>query len=174
MKQPSKPLTSGLLVAGILAVLIAADQAVKILVEANIPENGVASLIPGVIGLTFCKNTGAAFSFLSDSYWLLLVVRIVMSIGVAFGLARYYRRISRPLRLGLCLVLAGAIGNLIDPILLGYVRDMFEFYFMKFAIFNVADIYITVGVTLVALCLLFPRRPQDTPADEPGSDGLEG
>lgn len=165
MKLTSRPWTVCLLAAGILAVLIAADQAVKILVEANIPENGVVPLIPGVIGLTFCKNTGAAFSFLSDSYWLLLVLRIVMSIGVAFGLARYYRRMSRPLRLGLFLVLGGAIGNLIDQVLLGYVRDMFEFYFVKFAIFNVADIYITVGVTLVALCLLFPRRPQ-APADE--------
>lgn len=142
----------------IFIAMIAIDQIVKNWIESNIALRSVVAFIPGIIDITFVKNSGAAFGMLSSYSWILLVVRIFMSGVVSFVLIKYYKKMHPLFKLSLCLILAGAIGNLIDQIWFGYVRDMFEFHFVEFAVFNVADIWITFGGAFLFIYYLFIDR----------------
>lgn len=135
-------------------VLVALDQLVKYLVVQNIPLYTHVPFLPYVLDLTYVQNTGAAFSFLSEHTWLLTLISAVMS--VVLTLAVWKKFFSHPFgRTALTLVLAGAVGNLIDRALLGYVVDMFNVLFMDFAVFNVADICVVVGGFAAAAYYLF-------------------
>lgn len=113
-------------------------------------------LIPGILRLRGVRNEGAAFGLLGAAPQLLLVLTTLAVVLLAAYLWR-----SRPQGLfgiGLALVLAGAVGNLIDRLLLGYVIDFFELLFVRFAIFNVADIAVTAGCGLCILSLWTDRE----------------
>ena len=134
------------------AALVALDQLVKYLVSHNIPLGGHAPLLPHLVELTYFQNTGAAFSMLEVHTWLLTLISAVMS--VVLGVAVWKKFFAHPFgRCALTLVLAGAVGNLIDRALQGYVVDMFNVLFMDFAIFNVADICVVVGG--IAACVYY-------------------
>ena len=136
------------------AALVALDQLVKYLVSHNIPLGGHVPFLPHLVELTYFQNTGAAFSMLEEHTWLLTLISAVMS--VVLGVAVWKKFFAHPFgRCALTLVLAGAVGNLIDRALQGYVVDMFNVLFMDFAIFNVADIFITVGGVMLVIYFLF-------------------
>lgn len=130
--------------------LVAIDQLVKYLVRANIPLGGDAPFIPYLLDLTYVQNTGAAFSMLRSHTWVLTLISTVVVVGMCALLVKGFFKN----RLGLfsaALVLAGGMGNLIDRVIFGFVTDMFQTTFMDFAVFNVADCCITVGVPLLFL-----------------------
>jgi len=138
----------------LIAVLVVLDQVVKYLVRANIQEGQIIEFIPGLMGLTYVENTGAAFSILSEHTWLLTLVSAVVSVILAVALAKNTFR--HPFgKLTLSLILAGAVGNLIDRALMGYVTDMFKTLFMNFAVFNVADICVVCGAIALCVYVLF-------------------
>ncbi len=142
----------------IVFIMIIIDQLVKFQVENHISQGEVIGFIPGFIDLTFVKNTGAAFGMFSNSIVFLLIVRIIMATAIIFVLIKYDNRISLFLKISLSFILAGAFGNLIDQIFIGYVRDMFSFSFVEFAIFNVADICITLGTISLISELVFGKE----------------
>ena len=139
------------------AILVVIDQIVKVWVRANIALGENLDFIPGFMELTFVKNTGAAFSSFSGMTWLLALISLAATVLVAVLLAKNYF----PGTLGkftLSLILAGAAGNLIDRVLLGYVTDMFQTIlhpFENFAVYNVADICVVVGGILMVIYVLF-------------------
>ena len=134
--------------------LIGLDQFVKYLVYTNIPLHGSMPFIPYIMELTYVQNTGAAFSILSEHTWLLTLCSFVLSIILA--VAVWQKFFEHPFgRTALTLVLAGAIGNLIDRAFRGYVVDMFHTLFMEFAVFNVADICVVVGGIAASLYYVF-------------------
>ncbi len=156
------------------AVLVIIDQLVKVWVRGNIAPWQSVPFLPYVMDLTYVKNTGAAFSFLAgkDLTWLLALVSLAACVLLVVLLAT--RRFDHPLAmLSLSLMLGGAAGNLIDRALLGFVTDMFKTTFIDFAVFNVADIGVTVGGVLFFVYLLFfeerekPRPPAEEPPEEP-------
>ncbi len=111
-------------------------------------------LIPGVLGLHYAENTGAAFSAFSGATVLLGGISLIVCVVLVIWI------LKKPdagwlLMTGLSLTLAGGAGNLIDRLVRGSVTDFFEFLFVRFAIFNVADICITAGVGLILLAVLF-------------------
>ena len=125
------------------AALVAVDQVVKYLVRAGIPLHTAVDFLPG-LDLTYVQNTGAAFSLFSQHTWLLTLISAVMS--VVLGVAVWKKFFAHPFgRCALTLVLAGAVGNLIDRVLYGYVIDFIEPTFMQFAVFNIADCAVTCG-----------------------------
>lgn len=125
-------------------LLVLLDQGVKYLVLTRIPLGGHVPFLPHLLELTYVQNTGAAFSILETHTWLLALVSLVMSALLAWALFKPLFR--HPLgRFFLALVLAGAVGNLIDRTFRGFVVDMFNVLFMNFAVFNVADICVVVG-----------------------------
>ena len=138
------------------AVLVALDQWLKWWIVSNIPYSVPMGeplpFIPYLLGLNYTRNTGAAWSILNEHTWLLTVVSAIMVLVMLFVLIK--KMVRHPFGvISLAVVLAGAIGNLIDRARLGYVVDMFETLFMDFPIFNVADICIVCGG--IAFCVYF-------------------
>lgn len=114
------------------------------------------ALIPGVIRITSTRNTGMALGLIQDNVGL-----VIAACAEVVGLVIWALRDVRPrgmAALGLSLI-AGGVGNMIDRVALGYVRDLFELLFVDFYIFNVADVGVVVGAGLCIISLLF--RPKD-------------
>ena len=153
------------------AALVAVDQIVKYLVTANIPAGGHVPLIPYLVELTYVTNTGAAFSIFSEHTWALALVSLVMSLVLALALWKNLFR--HPFgKLALTLLLAGAVGNLIDRAFRGFVVDMFNVLFMRFAVFNVADICVVAGGIAAGVYYMFLMDKLE-PREETPNDGAE-
>ena len=153
-------------------LLIILDQTVKQLVLTYIPLYGSVPFIPYIMDLTYVQNTGAAFSMFSDQTWILTLCSLLLSIALAAAVWKKF--FAHPLgRTALTLVLAGAIGNLIDRAFRGFVVDMFRTLFMDFAVFNVADICVVVGGIGAGLYYVFlyekleGKTNKDVPHDNP-------
>lgn len=143
-----------MLYALLILVLVALDQLVKFLVRAYIPLGGHVAFLPHVLELTYVRNTGMAFSLLAEHTWLLSLGSILVVAALAAVLRKGL--VTHPMgRVPVAVVIAGGVGNLIDRVLFGYVTDMFATLFMNFAVFNVADVCITVGVACLAVYMLF-------------------
>ncbi len=144
-----------MLYAILAALLVGVDQLVKALVRAYIPLGEGVPFLPHVMQLTYYQNTGAAFSIFEEHTWMLTLISAAASVLLAVLLVK---RVF-PQTFGmitLTVVLAGAVGNLIDRLFLGYVTDMFQTLFINFAIFNVADICIVCGgIAFCVYLLLF-------------------
>jgi len=144
------------LACGILAFL---DIRLKNWSYQNLSGESSRVLIDGFLGLTYHENTGAAFGFLAGSdwsRWFLVIVKIVLIAGIII----YMRCLPTGkkywlLHVPLMLIVAGGIGNLVDRLLLGSVRDMLEFLFIDFPIFNLADVYVVTGVISFLVFELF-------------------
>ena len=138
----------------IAALLVVLDQVVKIMVRSTITLGGSMVLIPDVLGLTYVQNTGAAFSSFHDATAILTVISLVISI--LLFLAIVLKWVRHPFgRFTLMLLLAGAVGNLIDRAVVGYVTDMIQVLFINFAIFNIADAFVVVGAVLLVIYVIF-------------------
>lgn len=134
--------------------LIVIDQLVKWWVRGNIPLGTAIPFIPYLMDLTYTQNTGAAFSSFSGLTWLLALVSLGASVVIALLLWKnFFPGVLG--KLSLALILAGAVGNLIDRVFLGFVTDMFMTTFINFAVFNVADICVVCGGFLMAVYALF-------------------
>lgn len=136
------------------AVVFTLDRVTKIL-ALKIPEEG-AVLIPGVVGLRYSENKGIAFSLLSGAPWLLGILSLALIVGGFLFLRK--KTLPDLIWIGLMMMLGGAAGNMIDRFFTGYVPDMIEFLFVKFAIFNVADAFLCIGCALVILKILFGKE----------------
>ena len=148
----------------ILAVvfLILLDQGTKLWALASLKPIHNMTLLEGIMDLTFVENRGVAFGMFSGQRWFILLLTGIIAVGLIW----FYKAMPKkkeyfPLRVSLVMVLSGAIGNIIDRLFRGYVVDFFEFTFFEWPVFNVADIYVVVGVTLLALMILFVVKDED-------------
>jgi len=144
------------------ALVVLLDQFFKRWVVRSIDLFGGMDLIPGVIELTHIHNTGAAFGIFAGQRWLLAAVAFIACLVLIFILLRYTEGFWGTL--GLSAVLGGAVGNLVDRVLYGYVIDMFRTLFIDFAIFNIADIFITLG--FITFCIHFISASVKTAKEE--------
>ena len=127
-----------------IAVLTAADQLIKLVVERNLQPIGTAEFINGFIGWNYVRNTGAAFGSFSQSTTLLTVVTgAVIFAGIILIATKKIK--SKFYLTCAVLIISGGLGNLIDRIFRGYVVDFIDVQFTDFAVFNFADILVTVG-----------------------------
>ncbi len=150
--------------------VVAADQLTKLQVTAALSLYQRIPVLP-VLDLVRLHNTGAAFSFLADrsgwQNWLFAGVAAVVSAGVFWWLIRLPGKGKAVLALALALLLGGAIGNLIDRVIYGYVVDFILVHYgdWSFPAFNVADSAITCGVALVLFDGLVVERRAAAPPD---------
>ena len=136
------------------ATILALDQWVKYWITVNLPLGESMPLLPGFVQLRTVHNFGAAWSSFSGMRWLLVGVTSVIVLAVAYVLVRCIVR--HPLGVAACfLILSGGLGNIIDRVRLGYVVDMFDFQFMNYPVFNVADIAVVCGAVLAAVYYLW-------------------
>jgi len=142
--------------------LIAADLLTK-LAASKLGSREVV-LIPGVLSLSYIENHGAAFGIMQGRQWLLIVISaVIIAAAVVFCIRRIRDTRYRYLRVLTVFLVAGALGNMIDRIMLGYVRDFIYFKLIDFPVFNVADIYVTVSAVLILIWIILHGDP------EPGS-----
>lgn len=134
-------------------LILGIDQLSKYLIRTNFQLNESFPVIKSIFHLTYVHNPGAAFGLLANKTPLFVGVTLIVIISIIFAYFRFEpdRLI---LRLALALMLGGAVGNLIDRILLGYVVDFLDFVFWP--VFNLADVAIVTGVTLLGWEILRP------------------
>lgn len=147
------------LVAAVIVLLTAADQLIKLWAIANLKGQSPRPFLQ--IGsfdwmhLRYLENDGAAFSMLSGNRGFLIIFPVIMIAVCLYALHRLGKK-HRWLYAALPLIAAGGLGNLIDRIFRGgRVVDYFDFQLCNFAVFNFADICVTVGVALMIICILF-------------------
>lgn len=137
----------------LILLLIGLDQLTKQLVHQNMALYDSIELLP-FFNLTYVRNYGAAFSFLSDAggwqRWFFTILAVVISTVIAVWMSRLPRQQIK-LGLALSMVFAGAIGNLIDRSIYGYVIDFFHLYYQTwhYPAFNIADSAICIGAALI-------------------------
>ena len=159
-----------MLYALLAAALVALDQLVKFLVRSNIGLGESVPFLAHVLQFTYVQNTGAAFSLLEEHTWVLTLISLGASILLAVLL--FKKVFPHPFAMTcLSVVLAGAVGNLIDRAFLGYVTDMFQTLFINFAVFNVADICVVCGGIAFCVYYLLFHGKEDKDHDAPASEG---
>lgn len=127
----------------IMLAIIILDRIVKMWVTSSFSVLETLPVIEDIFHLTYVRNTGAAFSFLQEHTWILIVLTILFCFALLYFI--FFKKMSKWERLTLAMVTAGGLGNLYDRIAYGYVIDMFDARVINFAVFNVADIFITCG-----------------------------
>ena len=135
------------------AGIVAVDQLSKFWTVANIPLYGQIPVIDGLFHLTYAQNTGAAFSAFEGAQWLFVLVFALLTAGILWEFPKKKMPFTTLERWCIVAIYGGGIGNMIDRLWLGYVVDMIEVEFMNFAVFNVADSFITCGAILLLVHL---------------------
>lgn len=133
------------------------DQLTKYLTVQNVGLHEIIEVIPNVVSLTHIRNTGAAFSILEGQMLFFYIITLAVIIFLIYYMYTEARN-NKILGILLAIVLAGTIGNFIDRLLYQYVIDMIKLEFVDFAIFNVADSYLSIGVILLFIYTLFEER----------------
>ena len=136
------------------ACIVAADQVTKYLTVANIALYEDVEFIPGILGLTYVQNTGAAFSSFEGQQWLFALIFAIFTGAILYEYFKKPQPFSKFERWCIAAIYGGALGNMIDRVRLGYVVDMLETRFMVFPVFNVADCFITCGCIAIMISLI--------------------
>ncbi len=152
----------------VCAAAVIADVFVKQWIVLNVPPGTVRPFIPGLISITHVNNFGAAFSILQNMRWLFVLATCLFIAAAVW--AYITKKVTYPLGVwALTGIMAGAVGNCIDRLRFGYVVDMFNFDFINFAVFNVADVFICLGTFVFCVYLLFFYEKKE--AIRPRADG---
>ena len=151
----------------IIPLAVAIDQASKFIVRGAMVLHQSGPVLGDFFRLTYIHNPGAAFG-LNVGSPLLHTAFSIFALGILVYLYRSLAEHERFLRLALCLVLGGAVGNIIDRLYLGEVVDFFDFGLgdLRWPIFNFADSFVTVGVLLLALGYSRREKAAAGPAED--------
>ena len=143
----------------ILLLIIGLDQLTKSWIESILQLHESIELIPGFFSLTYARNTGAAWSMLAGQMTFFIVLTSAVLCGLIWLMVKTPKE-STWTRISFSLSMGGAIGNIIDRISFGYVRDFLDFILFgyDFPIFNVADMALCIGVALLALVMLMDKE----------------
>ncbi len=140
------------------AGIVAADQISKHLVLTYIPLHTRVDVWPDVVGLTYVRNFGAAFSSFQGMQWLFALIFAVFTVAVIWEYKKKAMGFTTFERWCIAAIYGGGLGNMIDRVRFGYVVDMIETRFIEFPVFNVADCFITCGcIALIAHLVLFNK-----------------
>ena len=160
----------------IVIVSVALDQVSKYIAVLKLKPIGAHSFIDGLLGFRYVENTGAAFGMMKGFRWGFIILSTVAVISIIVYLIKCRRTVPALLGVALSMIAGGGIGNQIDRIANGFVVDFLEFQFIDFAIFNIADCFVTVGAVLVIIDILFVDKGFlfDDKKNEASSEGKSG
>lgn len=142
----------------VLGVIVALDQISKVYFKNLFSEKGNTDFINGLIGFTYTVNTGAAWSFLSGVSWAQTFFKVLTVVSLCiFGFLYYYavKKNYKWLTYTLVFIVGGTIGNFIDRLIFNGVTDFIALEFIDFPVFNLADAFLCVGVTMFVIHYLF-------------------
>ena len=157
----------------IIILLVAADQLTKFLIWTPLPAIGsTVEVIPGVLNFSKVANEGASFGALQGARVFFIIMTVVVLIAASIFMIRYRKKQSRYFKIVIAVVFAGALGNLIDRIAYGYVRDFIDFRFVDFwrYVFNIADAALVIGAILLCVYLLFYYKDKKTAEETATAD----
>ncbi len=148
-------------IAATAALVLLADQCAKFWARTHLTTGLLQPFIPGVLRLTLATNTGGAFSLARGNNQLLSWVVLAFILVILLWVYRRERSAQPPEtieRVGIGFLLGGALGNLVDRLLLGRVTDFLDFAFISFPVFNLADVCIDIGLILIIAAPYVRRR----------------
>ncbi|WP_455538468.1 signal peptidase II [Terrisporobacter sp.] len=143
----------------IIAILIGLDQMIKYWALNYLKKVESIPVINNIFNLTYVENRGAAFGMLQNNQIIFILVASIASI---FGL--YYlhtKKVNKWGKIGILLIISGAIGNLIDRVRLGFVVDYLDFHIIWSYVFNLADCFVVVGTILLCLYIVTSEEKKD-------------
>ena len=176
----NKKILSPIIAGSIFAFVLLLDLLTKGLIIPNlIPQVGNSvKVIPGFVSFIYAQNKGAAWGILSDSTLLLTILSgIVIVLFLLFYILRVRQvkgKSSMWLAVSVGLIAGGCLGNMIDRIFFGFVRDFINFEFMSFPVFNFADVALTIGVVTLIIYFLFFYSKESADKKKGGEDGNNG
>ena len=136
------------------------DQFTKFLIRLFMNVGDSVTLIPGIMNITYVENDGAAFGMLDNARWVFIIISCATIVGIIWFLRKHGKR-HILLTVSLSFITGGGIGNMIDRLLVTdangthVVTDFFQTIFVEFAVFNIADSFITVGAILLGIYIIF-------------------
>jgi signal peptidase II len=143
-------------------ILIAFDQVSKLWIKTNLIDGKEIMILPGILKLSYHQNSGAVWGIMGGKVSFL---RIFTMIILALIIYLYFKipkdKKYNALKVITVFIMAGAVGNLIDRIYLGYVVDFIYFYIIDFPLFNFADSYLTVSSALLLILAIFYYKDSD-------------
>ncbi|QCX32552.1 signal peptidase II [Caloramator sp. E03] len=143
-----------------ILLLVFIDQLTKLLAKLNLYPDGNINLITGYLSLTYLENRGAAFGiFKNKKFFLVGLTSVVIALMLYYLLKN--KGLSKYIKLSLILIISGAIGNLIDRIMKGYVIDFIHFYIKNifdWPVFNFADILVVCGTIMLSIIIIFVKE----------------
>jgi len=143
-------------------ILVILDQITKWQALTKLKPIKNTVVIKGFLDFTFVENRGAAFGILSGKRVFFILLTVVVAAGIIYSFYKLPKtREYNWLKCGLVLVLSGAIGNVIDRAVRGYVVDFLEVTFIKWPVFNLADIYVVVGACFILFLSLFVIKEEE-------------
>ncbi len=137
----------------LISILIIIDQAIKWISRTKLTKFESYPVIDGFFHFTYVENRGAAFGMLQNKTWFFVLITLVV-VGYMIYFTNKNKNIDKKLTFVLSIITAGAIGNLIDRIWLGFVVDMFDFRGIWQFVFNFADICVVVGGILLIFLII--------------------
>ncbi|WP_330932580.1 signal peptidase II [Enterococcus sp. BWR-S5] len=143
----------------ISALIVGLDQWTKYLTVENIQLGETKEFISGFLSFTYIRNTGGAWSILEGKMMFFYIMTVAVVAVLLYLLVKNIKS-SKWFTIGLSLILAGALGNFIDRLRLGYVVDMLKTEFIDFPIFNIADMALVIGVACVFIHLILEERAE--------------
>lgn len=137
----------------IIFTLLVIDQLSKLWALNYLKDVGSIPIIENIFHLTYVENRGAAFGMFQNNQFIFVVVALISSIYGLYYLSKNKVHITG--KIGIILLVSGAIGNLIDRLRLGFVVDYFDFRFIWDYVFNVADIFVVIGTIILCIYIIY-------------------
>lgn len=140
-----------------IVAVIVLDQITKFIAVKYLMPVSSVPIIQDVLHLTYVENRGAAFGMLQDHRWVFMVLSTVVMLIILTVMFKYKKYLHPIMLTGLSFVVGGGVGNMIDRTINGFVVDFVDFTLINFAVFNIADTFICVGVGLLILDIILKK-----------------
>ena len=150
----------------LILILVGADQLSKYLIDSYMLEGETLPIINDFFHLTYVKNRGIAFGMFQGKLDIISIATVIAIVAIAYYLYKEKNKLSLVEKMGFIYILAGAIGNMIDRAFRGFVVDMVDFRGIWSYVFNLADVWINIGVIFVLLDQLILRKKRENEEDK--------
>jgi signal peptidase II len=150
----------------LILILVGADQLSKYLIDSNMLEGETIPIINEFFHITYVKNRGIAFGMFQGKLDIISIATVIAIVAIAYYLYKEKNKLSLVEKMGFIYILAGAIGNMIDRAFRGFVVDMVDFRGIWSYVFNLADVWINIGVIFVLLDQLILRKKRENEEDK--------
>lgn len=150
----------------LILILVGADQLSKYLIDSNMLEGETLPIINDFFHITYVKNRGIAFGMFQGKLDIISIATVIAIVAIAYYLYKEKNKLSLVEKMGFIYILAGAIGNMWDRAFRGFVVDMMDFRGIWLYVFNLADVWINIGVIFILLDQFILKKKRETEEDK--------